>query len=181
MPLLALIYLLLLAVTRELTSPAGEAGERRAGLWLALGLTTWVGLHLHYMVIFVVVYVSAWALFIFVRQRRWVDFRRWLLVMYLVGLASLPWLLAVLRNWTNVRSEAVAGTFGYRTGTNFLSVKSGLGFSSNRFGGRASQTRGGHVGRDCRRGPFAACAFAAGAKRDAPRYGRIAGPLAHSA
>ncbi len=109
--MLALIYLLLMAETRELTRQAGAASGRRTGLWIALGLTTWVGLHLHYMVFIVAVYVSAWALFIYFRQRRWPEFRRWLLVMYLVGLASLPWFGAVLRNWANVRSEAVAGTF----------------------------------------------------------------------
>jgi uncharacterized membrane protein len=110
--MLALIYLLLLAVTRELTCPVESEGKRRVRLWIALGLIMWFGLHLHYIVVFVVAYVSAWALLVFVRQHRWADFRRWLLVLCLVGLASLPWFLAVWNNWATVQSEAVAGTFG---------------------------------------------------------------------
>jgi 4-amino-4-deoxy-L-arabinose transferase-like glycosyltransferase len=110
--MLAMIYLLLLAVTRELTRPADSGGKRRMRLWMALGLIMWLGLHLHYIVLFVAAYVSAWALLVFIWQRRWVDFRRWLLVLCLVGLASLPWFLAVWRNWATVQSEAVAGTFG---------------------------------------------------------------------
>ena len=93
--MLALIYLLLLAVTQELTRSDREEGKRRSGPWLALGLLMWLGLHLHYIVLFVAAYVSAWALLTFIRQRRWVDFRRWLLLLYLVALASLPWFSAV--------------------------------------------------------------------------------------
>ncbi len=109
--MLALIYLLLLAVTRELTRPVQEEGRPGIGLWLALGLLIWLGLHLHYIVLFVAAYVTVWALFAYIRQRCWADFRRWLLLLFLVLIASLPWFSAVWRNWTAVSGEAAAGTF----------------------------------------------------------------------
>ncbi len=109
--ILTLVYLLLLAATHELTRRVDPRIKRGKRTWIALGLVMWLGLHLHYIVIFVVAYVTMWALIVFVRQRRWVDFRRWLLVLYLVALASLPWFLALWRNWTAVSSEATAGTY----------------------------------------------------------------------
>ena len=109
--MLSLIYLALLALTRELARPAPLPTNRRMGLWIALGLVTWIGLHLHYITLFVVAYVSAWAIVTFARQQRLPDLRRWLLVLILVGLASLPWFLAVWQNRSAVQGEANAGTF----------------------------------------------------------------------
>ncbi len=71
----------------------------------------WIGLHLHYITLFVVAYVSACAMLIFSRQRRWRELRQWLAVLFLTGLASLPWFLALWLNWSAVQGEANAGTF----------------------------------------------------------------------
>ena len=105
---LPLVYLALLAITRELTR---IRPTNKAGLWFLLGLVTWIGLHLHYITIFVVIYVTAWALIFFIKNRRWIDLWRWVSAQFLVLLASLPWFMAVLRNWTIVEGEANAGTF----------------------------------------------------------------------
>ncbi len=109
--LLPLIYLALLAITRELTRQSSDKGVGRTGLWLSLGLVTWLALHLHYIALFVVLYVAAWALIIFIKQKCWLDLRNWILIQFMVLLGSLPWFIAVISNWAMVRGEANAGTF----------------------------------------------------------------------
>jgi len=71
----------------------------------------WTGMHLHYITVFVVAYVSAWAIILFLQQRRWRDLSRWMVLLFLVGLTSIPWFLALWRNWLVVQGEANAGTF----------------------------------------------------------------------
>ena len=103
--LLPVIYLLMLLL---------------AGRWLAatrhsplasLLFISWLALHLHYIALFAVATVAAWGGLVLWRRRDWPALRRWLLGFALVGLASLPWLLAVAANWPAVRAEAAAGTF----------------------------------------------------------------------
>jgi 4-amino-4-deoxy-L-arabinose transferase-like glycosyltransferase len=103
--LLPVVYLALLAVAREL----GQGQNKRRRYWLLLGLVEAVGLHLHYMVLFVVAYVGGWLLLIFVRARRWADLRRWVLTQFCVGLAGLPWLVAVLAHWPQVQGRIRLG------------------------------------------------------------------------
>ena len=107
--LLPLVYLALLAITSHLIRPSARESSRRPWLWL--GLVEWVGLHLHYVVIFLIIYLTGWAFLTFYRQRRWPDLARWLRVQIAVGIASLPWFVAILFNWTAVQAEANAGTF----------------------------------------------------------------------
>ena len=71
----------------------------------------WFGLHLHYIALFAVATVVAWGGLVLWRRRDWPALRRWLLAFALVGVGSLPWLLAVAANWPAVRAEAAAGTF----------------------------------------------------------------------
>ncbi len=106
---LPLIYLALLAVTSHLIRPSSRTASLRPWLWL--GLVEWLGLHLHYVVMFLVIYITVWAFLAFYRQRRWPDLYRWLRVQIVVGLASLPWFAAILSHWTAVQAEANAGTF----------------------------------------------------------------------
>jgi uncharacterized membrane protein len=77
--------------------------------WVLFGLLEWFGLHLHYVMAFMVVYVSLWLMWLLWRQ--WADLRRFVLTQGLVGLACLPWFVAVLLNWTAVQAEANAGTY----------------------------------------------------------------------
>lgn len=108
--MLPLIYLALLGLTQALVA-RGPARPSRPAHWVVLGLVAWIGLHLHYIVGFVVAYVALWAGLAFVRQRRWGDLRRGLLTLAVVGAASLPWFVAVVANWQVVQAEANAGTF----------------------------------------------------------------------
>ena len=109
--LLPLAYLALLAITRELTRQEFPATRKEGILWAALGVTGWIALHLHYVSLFAVGYVTLWAGLSFVRARRWQEFRRLLLVQALVLIATLPWFLAAVSNWQAIRGEANAGTF----------------------------------------------------------------------
>ncbi|MBL7065380.1 MAG: glycosyltransferase family 39 protein [Anaerolineae bacterium] len=104
--LLPLVYLALLVITHELTR---KPGPHRRVFWLLLGVIEMVGLHLHYIVLTVVAYVGAWALLTFWRERRWTDLRRWWTTQLLVGLASLPWLIAVLTHWPAVQARLQIG------------------------------------------------------------------------
>ena len=104
--LLPLVYLTLLAITHELTH---KPGPHRRATWLLLGIVEVIGLHLHYMVFFVVVYTGGWSLLTFWRERRWTDLRRWWITQLLVGLASLPWLVAVLTYWPAVQARIQIG------------------------------------------------------------------------
>jgi len=106
--LLPLVYLALLGITHELTH---KPGPHRRATWLLLGIIEVVGLHLHYTVLAVVAYAGCWSLLTFWKEKRWADLRRWWITQLLVGLASLPWLLAVFVHWPAVQAEAQAATF----------------------------------------------------------------------
>lgn len=106
--LLPLVYLGLLGLTQALLHATTPPPSRR---WIALGVVAWIGLHLHYIVAFAVAYVALWALLVFLRQRRWRELGQLTATYALVGLASLPWFVAVVANWTAVQAEANAGTF----------------------------------------------------------------------
>lgn len=105
--MLPLVYLALLAITRRLIH------QERSGksFYLLLGLIAWAGLHLHYIAFFAIIYISIWALPAFYRQRRRQDILNWVVTHVLVGVASMPWLLAVVANWAAVQREANAGAF----------------------------------------------------------------------
>ncbi len=118
--LLPLATLALLAITWEIRdwrleivseSPISPSPHLPISYWLILALTEWFALHLHYVMAFLVVYVSGWLLRAFVRERRWRDLHRLMVTQAAVGLACLPWFTAVLRNWTAVQAEANAGTY----------------------------------------------------------------------
>lgn len=105
--LLPVVYLALLMQTWRLM--AARRLEVRA--LLLLGLTEWVGLHLHYIALFAVAYVGLWGLIVLSRRRDRQGVVRWSMTHAAVALASLPWLLAVLGNWAAVQAEANAGAF----------------------------------------------------------------------
>ena len=104
--LLPSVYLGLLGLTFWLVRPSAAP---RWYHWLLLGLGEWVGLHLHYLTLFVVAFINIWAALVYWRGRRWGCLRHWLLVQVGVGLASLHWFTAVLLNLTAVTNEANAG------------------------------------------------------------------------
>ncbi len=108
---LPLAYLALLAITHELVSAGSAAGGKKWISWLALGVVSWIAIHLHYVSLFAVGYVTVWALLSFARSRRWPAFGRVILVQFLVAVASLPWFLAAVLNRAAISSEANAGTF----------------------------------------------------------------------
>jgi mannosyltransferase len=109
--LLPLAYLALLAITRELVRPDALPARQGWILGAALGLVSWIALHLHYVSLFAVGYVTLWAGLSFLYERRWREFWRLAIVQTLVLLASLPWFLTALFNWQAIRGEANAGTF----------------------------------------------------------------------
>jgi 4-amino-4-deoxy-L-arabinose transferase-like glycosyltransferase len=104
--LLPSVYLGLLGLTFWLVRPSAAP---RWYHWVLLGLGEWIGLHLHYLTLFVVAFINIWAVLVYWRGRRWRCLRHWLLVQAGVGLASLPWFAAVLINLTAVTNEANAG------------------------------------------------------------------------
>lgn len=107
--MLPLVYLALFGLTDAILSGSNTHPGWRPFVWLAVA--TWTGLHLHYIALFVVMYVNLWALLALVRTRRWAVLRRWVAAQALAGIASLPWLTAVIANLTAVQAEASAGTF----------------------------------------------------------------------
>ncbi|GIK58821.1 MAG: hypothetical protein HND44_14585 [Chloroflexi bacterium] len=118
--LLPLATLALLAITWEIRdwrleigskSPISPSPHLPISYWLALALIEWFALHLHYVMLFPVVYVSGWLLLAFLKERRWRDLRRLVVTQVVVGIVCLPWFTAVLRNWTAVQAEANAGTY----------------------------------------------------------------------
>ncbi len=117
--LLPLATLALLAIVWEIRDWRLEIGDSLPltnlqspiSYWLTFALVEWFALHLHYVMLFPVVYVSGWLLLAFLRERRWRDLPRLVMTQAAVGLACLPWFVAVLRNWTVVQAEANAGTY----------------------------------------------------------------------
>ena len=103
---LPLVYLALMGITHQLVN---SPTSRRRVLWLLLGITELVGLHLHYVVLAVLAYTGAWLLLTLLRERHWADLRRWWLTQLLVGLASLPWLIAILSRWPDVQVRLETG------------------------------------------------------------------------
>ncbi len=104
--LLPLVYLTLLSITHILTQ---HTTSNRRTPWLLLGAIEIIGLHLHYTTLFLVAYTGAWALWIFWKEKRWADLRRWTTTQLLVGLASLPWLIAILTRWADVQARLETG------------------------------------------------------------------------
>lgn len=76
-----------------------------------LAITEWVGLHLHYIVIFGVMFVGILGLVILVRRKDFPALKQWIGMQAVVAFLSLPWLIAVLGNWSAIQAEANAGTF----------------------------------------------------------------------
>jgi hypothetical protein len=95
---LPLVYLLLLWLAWEIA--LGTPTRRQ---WLALGLVEWVALHLHYNALFLLLFVNVWLLF---KLWRGPQLAAWLKVQFVAGLASLPWAVGVLLNWSAVQAEA---------------------------------------------------------------------------
>lgn len=108
--ILPLIYLALLFLTGQIVSRQTST-PLSPRLLAVLGGVIWVGLHLHYIAIFAVLYVNGWAIVALGWQHRWSDLRRWLMTQLITGAASLPWAVAVIGNWGQVQAEAGAGTY----------------------------------------------------------------------
>jgi 4-amino-4-deoxy-L-arabinose transferase-like glycosyltransferase len=117
--ILPLVYLALIDISGRLLPPPSGGNKLPKGIkpnhhhsrtWLLLGAVEVIGLHLHYTTFFLIAYVSGWSLLSLWRGNRWTDLRRWLTTQLLVGLASLPWLVTTLSNWSAVQAEATAGT-----------------------------------------------------------------------
>ena len=106
--LLPLAYLALLAIAHEMTQ---KPGPHRRATWLLLGVVEVVALYLHYIDISFVAYSGAWLLLTCLREKRWTDLRRWLITQLLVGLASLPWLIAVIVHWESAYADATADMY----------------------------------------------------------------------
>lgn len=104
---LPLIYIGLLWLGHRLTN--SPQLDRRT--LVVVGLIAWLGLHLHYIAIFGVAYVALWGAVTFMRRGRWDQLAQWVVVFLFVGLASLPWFVAMIGNWASVQAEAAAGTF----------------------------------------------------------------------
>ncbi|MCL4266555.1 MAG: hypothetical protein KJ069_25395 [Anaerolineae bacterium] len=110
----ARVYALLPLATLALLAVAWEIRDKTFISYLyflLFALIEWFALHLHYVMVFMAVYVSSWLLLALVQEQRWRDLRRFAVTQILVGLACLPWFMAVLRNWTAVQAEANAGTY----------------------------------------------------------------------
>ncbi|MCB8981209.1 MAG: glycosyltransferase family 39 protein [Ardenticatenaceae bacterium] len=102
---LPLVYLLLVWLVWEIG--LGQPNRRQ---WLALGVVEWVAVHLHYNSLFLLLFLNVWLLF---ELWRTPQFAMWLKVQVVAGLASLPWLVGVLLNWSAVQAEASLA--GYAT------------------------------------------------------------------
>lgn len=104
---LPLVFIALLWLGERLT----EANTLELRRLVLLGLVAWLGLHLHYIAAFGVAYVAVWGVIAFARRGRPDLLLRWVGTFALVGLASLPWFVAMISNWSAVQAEASAGTF----------------------------------------------------------------------
>jgi len=105
--MLPLAYIAAILLAGRLVGRARPA--TRGLIWLAV--VEWVGLHLHYIAIFGVAYIALWGLLAFLRRRDATGARSWIATHAIVAAASMPWLLAVLRNWATISAEANAGTY----------------------------------------------------------------------
>ena len=105
---LPLIYFTLIGGMNHLIHAKGKGSYRT---WLFFGVIVWVGLHLHYIAAFMVLYCGLWGLLAFYTQKEWPKIRALLLTATAVFFASLPWFILVARNLLAVQSEANAGTF----------------------------------------------------------------------
>jgi 4-amino-4-deoxy-L-arabinose transferase-like glycosyltransferase len=103
--LLPLVALLLLYQTWRLLHRPQASWQP----WLYLGLLVWAGLHLHYVMAFVVAYAALWLAVALWRQGRKAALRRWFVTYLLVALFSLPWVAIVLGNWAAVQQELTGG------------------------------------------------------------------------
>lgn len=108
LPLLSLMLLALAWQIREIKAPSFKKVEP---LLVYLGVVEWIGIHLHYVVVFVIVYIGLWLLLVLVGEKRWRALKQFIIVQLIVGVASLPWFTAVIQNWTAVQAEANAGTY----------------------------------------------------------------------
>jgi hypothetical protein len=105
--MLPLAYLTMLLLAERLLT--GDKVDNRTLLFLVVA--EWIGLHLHYIALFAVAYIALWGVAALARRRDKTALRRWLVAQTIVALASLPWFLMVVSNWTAIQAEANAGTF----------------------------------------------------------------------
>ncbi len=106
--ILPLIYLALLILTGRITRNKSRIPR---SLWVGLVVIEAVGLHLHYIVLFLAAFISLWALFTFSRRRQWQNLRHWIAAQLAVGLLSLPWFIAILMNRLTVQNRVQTGVF----------------------------------------------------------------------
>ncbi len=124
--LLPLVYLIMLFATTKLVqpSPRSEGFSREIQSvsakvstpdmhwrwWVVLGISEWVGVHLHYITFLLVAVVNVWLLWHIYRQNKpmW---RRWMVTQAVVVLAGLPWFMSVLFNFFAVRNRVDTGRF----------------------------------------------------------------------
>ncbi|KAA3657645.1 MAG: hypothetical protein DWQ04_27425, partial [Chloroflexi bacterium] len=78
--------------------------------WVVLGVSEWVGVHLHYITFLLVAIVNVWLLW-HIYQRNKMLWWRWLMTQAVVVLASLPWFVSVLFNFIAVRKRVDTGRF----------------------------------------------------------------------
>lgn len=105
--LLPFVYVLALLLAEIYLSD----GRPPLRILVFLAVVEWVGLHLHYIAIFAVAYIGIWGVTVLYRSKNVSSFRRWVVAHVLVAVASLPWLVGVIRNWAAIQAEANAGTF----------------------------------------------------------------------
>ena len=108
---LPLIYLALLILVREATGQGPDFGKGKLWVWLLFGSIIWIGMHLHYITVFVVLYINLWAIFVYVKSGRWSELKRWIVFQLVVVLTVLPWYISMILNWAAVSGEANAGTY----------------------------------------------------------------------
>lgn len=101
------VYLLMLVLAGRQFAGAAP----RPPSLVALLVTEWVALHLHYIAAVGVALIGLWGVLHYVRRRPGPGLGIWLLGQGVVLLASLPWFAAVVANWPAIGAEAGAGTF----------------------------------------------------------------------
>ncbi len=104
--ILPLVYLVLLFY-----ADIGRSQSISRRYWLGLGVAEWIGLHLHYLTLFLVLYVGGWIFVYLYRRRDWAGMRQWVWVQTGVGLASLPWALTVVYHWVFAEEAVNVGRF----------------------------------------------------------------------